>query len=46
MLLEEWMDIFLVYEDAALFAGKYEIEVDSEADPRIEGDPVEDEVQP
>ena len=39
------MDVFFVDVDAALLAGEDEVEVQAEADPGVEGDPGEDEVE-
>lgn len=45
MLGEERVDVGLVDEDAALFTWEDQVEVDAEADPRVERDPVEDKVE-
>lgn len=39
------MNIGLVEEDAALLAWRDQIKVDGQAEPAVEGDPVEDEVE-
>lgn len=45
VVFEEWVDVLFVDEDAALLAGQDEVEVDAEADPAVEGNPGEDEVE-
>lgn len=45
MLFQERMDVGFVDVDGALLPGQDEVEVDAEADPGIERDPVEDEVE-
>lgn len=39
------MDVFLIYEDTTLLAGCDKVEMDEETHPRVERDPVEDEVE-
>ena len=45
VLFEEWVDVLLVKHDGALFPWSDEVEVYAEADPGVEGNPGEDEVE-
>lgn len=45
VLVQEGLDVLLVHERGALRAGHDQVEVDEEANPRVERDPAEDEVE-
>lgn len=45
MVVQERLNVLLVQERCALRAGKNQVEMCEEADPRVEGHPAEDEVE-
>lgn len=45
VMVQEWLDVFLVEEICALRTRQNEVKMCEKADPRIEGDPGEDEVE-
>jgi hypothetical protein len=45
VLVQEGLDVLLVYERGALRARHDQVEVDEEADPRVERDPAENKVE-
>ena len=45
MLFQEWVNVGLVKEDAALLTRCDQIKVDAQPEPAVEGHPVEDEVE-